>query len=70
MHGSGQYLTVPVSHLRYVHTLCKSFDGSTHEGEMVCNKYIADDLLEIFRKLYEADYPIERMVLIDEYDAD
>ncbi|MDD6295458.1 MAG: M15 family metallopeptidase [Treponema sp.] len=62
--------TVPVSHLRYVHTLCKSLDGSTHEGEMVCNKYIAEDLLEIFRKLYEADYPIERMVLIDEYDAD
>ena len=61
---------VPVTHLRYVHTLCKSLDGSTHEGEMVCNKYIADDLLEIFRKLYEADYPIERMVLIDEYDAD
>ena len=62
--------TVPVTHLRYVHTLCKSLDGSTHEGEMVCNKYIADDLLEIFRKLYEADYPIERMVLIDVYDAD
>ena len=62
--------TVPLSHLRYIHTLCKALDGSTHEGEMVCNKHIAEALLEIFQTLYEADYPIERMILIDEYDAD
>ncbi len=37
---------------------------------MVCNRLIADDLLEIFRTLFDARYPIERMVLIDEYDAD
>lgn len=62
--------TVPVSDLRYIHVLCKSKDGKTHHGEMICNKYIASSLLEIFRELYEADYPIERMILIDEYDAD
>ena len=40
------------------------------EGEQICHKDIADDLLPIFRELYKAHYPIERMVLIDEYDAD
>ena len=39
-------------------------------GEMVCNKAIASDLLVIFQKLYDASYPIERMVLIDSYNAD
>ncbi|MGN0728539.1 M15 family metallopeptidase [Treponema sp.] len=62
--------TLPVSDLRYVHALCKSKDGTTHHGEMVCNKYIAESLLEIFRELYNADYPIEKMILIDEYDTD
>ena len=37
---------------------------------MVCNRQIVDDLLYIFRKLYEAEYPIARMRLIDEYEAD
>ena len=37
---------------------------------MVCNKAIAADLVEILRALYDNKYPIERMVLIDEYDAD
>ena len=40
------------------------------QGELICHKTIADDLLAIFRELYQAKYPIERMVLVDEYDAD
>ncbi len=62
--------TVPVSDLRYLHVLHVGFDGETHEGEIVCNKYIAEDLLEIFEDLYEAKYPIEKIKLVDEYDAD
>lgn len=37
---------------------------------MICNKAVCNDLIAIFRTLYQAEYPIERMVLIDEYDAD
>lgn len=39
-------------------------------GEMVVNRAIANDVLEILRKLYDAHYPIERMHLIDDYGAD
>ena len=62
--------TVPLSDLRYLHVLHVGFDGQTHEGEIVCNKLIAEDLLEIFEDLYEAKYPIEKIRLVDEYDAD
>ena len=37
---------------------------------MICNAQIAETLLDILRQLYDAGYPIERMRLIDEYDAD
>lgn len=36
---------------------------------MVCNKAIAQDLLDIFLELYLAHYQIERMQLIDDYGA-
>lgn len=62
--------TVPLENLRYLHVLHRNVDGKAQLGEIVCNASIADDLLIIFRQLYEADYRIERIVLIDEYDAD
>ena len=62
--------TIPRSALRYLHVLHRNVEGRTQLGELVCNADIADDLLEIFRQLYQYGYKIERMVLIDEYDAD
>lgn len=56
--------------LRYVHILHTGFDGETKEGELVVNKAIADDVLAIFEELYRAKYPIEKVRLVDEYDAD
>ena len=41
-----------------------------HEGEMIVNYHIAGDVLDIFRQLYAAGYPIGRIRLVDEYDAD
>ena len=62
--------TLPREDLRYLHVLHKDFNGETREGEIICNMYIADDLLDIFQKLYKAGYPIEKIRLVDEYDAD
>lgn len=61
---------IPLEDLRYIRVLHKDKDGTTHEGEMICSVHIASDVLEIFRAMYEADYPIERVRLVDEYDAD
>lgn len=56
--------------LRYVHVMYVDFAGRSSEGELVVNKLIADDILDIFKQLYKAQYPIERIALIDEYDGD
>lgn len=58
------------SELRYLELSFVDFDGREHVGQMVCNKQIANDLLYIFRQLYEARYPIASMRLIDDYEAD
>lgn len=63
-------LAVSYDDLRYVHVLHYDFDGNPTEGELICNEYIAQDLVEIFHELYYNEYQIERMVLIDEYDGD
>lgn len=61
---------VDLSELRYLRVLHYDAQGKTHSGEIVCNHLIAEDLLDIFQQLYQAHYPIERMHLIDDYDAD
>ena len=61
--------TVPREDLCYLRISCVGADGSAYIGEMVAAADLAEDLLDIFRQLYEAGYPIERMQLIDDYDA-
>ena len=45
-------------------------DGKTQLGELICHASIAQDLLDIFRELYLNEYKIERITLVDDYDAD
>lgn len=66
----GEDCTVPYEELRYIRVLHKGFDGKTYVGELIVNREIAEDIAGIFHELYYAGYPIERMVLIDEYNAD
>lgn len=61
--------TVPKSELRYVRVLYYGFDKKTHIGELVVNRRISKDICSIFYQLYCKKYPIEKMVLIDEYGA-
>lgn len=62
--------TTELSSLRYIRVLHYGFDGEIHIGELIVNRMIETDILEIFKELFDAKYPIEQMVLIDEYDAD
>jgi len=61
--------TVPREELRYLHILHVGFDNNTHEGELIVNKRIAEDVIDIFKELYKAGYQIEKVRLIDEYNA-
>lgn len=62
--------TVPYDDLNYVGLLYIDFNGEEQTGELICNKAIAQDMVEIFYELYQNDYRIERIRLIDEYDGD
>ena len=62
--------TTARSELRYLRVLHYDEQGKVQTGELVCNKAIAQDLIDIFRELYRQHYVIARMQLIDHYDAD
>jgi len=63
-------LQITYDDLAYVHVLHYDFDGEVQHGELICNKAIAQDLVDIFRQLYDSQYPIEKICLIDAYDGD
>ena len=59
----------PVSrdNLRYLRLLHVNAEGETKIGEMITNASIAEDVRDVFRQLYHASYPIERIRLQDDY---
>ena len=61
---------IPKENLRYLKVLHYNLKGEIRLGELICHKNISNDLLEIFSELFKAHYPIERMILIDNYNAD
>lgn len=62
--------TIPYDELRYLSLVYYDFNHTPIVGEIICNKAIADDLLDIFFQLYQSEYEIEKIVLVDEFDAD
>lgn len=61
---------ISLEELSYVRVLHRGFDGTTRIGELIVNSELNGDIVDIMRELYKADYPIEQMVLIDEYGGD
>jgi hypothetical protein len=58
---------VPVSALRLLRINYVGFDGQPHEGEMIVHHDWAQPVLRVFRKLYDARFPIRRMKLVEAY---
>jgi len=56
--------------LRHIRALHWDYDNQMHVGEMIVNAEIADRVAVILRKLFDAKYPIQRMLLPDVYNAD
>lgn len=57
------------SDLRYLTVLHVDEKGETKHGELVCNKAIAQTLIDIFRELYKQKYPIHSIRLVDEFNG-
>ncbi len=60
---------VPIPGLRLLTMTYWGFDGEVYEGPMVVNAAVAEDVLGVFRRLFNARFPIKRMALADKYRA-
>lgn len=66
-----RYTKIEYTDLRYLKMKYFDFDGKEHkDGEMIVHKDVAKEVLEIFYELYENKYPIHKMRLVEEYNAD
>ncbi len=59
------------SGLRMIEMTYWGMDGRPHAGgQLVVNAKAADDLVKVFRKLYDQRYPIRKMEPVDRYGSD
>lgn len=65
----GESIEIGYDDLSYVVIQYVGFDFETHQGEIICNKTIAQDLVEIFYELYRNEYQLESVALIEEYEG-
>jgi hypothetical protein len=58
---------VPISGLRLINMTYWGFDKRPHQGRLVVNAKAAGRIVQVFKRLYAARYPIRRMELVDTY---
>ncbi|PZF83376.1 peptidase M15 [Jiangella anatolica] len=61
---------VPLTDLRLLTLTHVGFDGRARTGELIVHAEVASDVVEVFAALYAARFPIERMLLVDEFGGD
>jgi hypothetical protein len=61
---------VALRNLRLVRVTYWGFDDRGHAGRLVVHRRWADDILDVFERLYDRRFPIRRIRLVDRYDAD
>lgn len=60
----------PVSDLRLAEVTYLGFDGRPHQGELVVHRAHAAAVVQVFRQLYAARFPVQQMVTVEQYGAD
>ncbi len=58
---------VSLSQLRLLRLTYWGFDHRPHTGRLVVNADVATTVVSVFRRLYDARFPIRRMQLVDDY---
>ena len=61
---------VRVADLRLLQVTYLGFDGRAHRGELVVHRAQARPVVEVFRRLYDARFPVQRMRTVDRYGGD
>ena len=60
---------VTLDELRYLNVGFWGFDGRPHTGELIVHRDAAENVVEVFGKLFAAQFPIEEMRLINTGDV-
>jgi hypothetical protein len=58
---------VPIDGLRLLTFNYRGFDGEVKRGPMVVNAAVAEDVLSVFRHLFEVGFPLKRVGLAREF---
>ena len=58
---------IALSDLRYLKLLHYNFEHKIQVGELIVNQEIVPDVIDIFMKLFQEEYEIQSMYLVDNY---
>jgi len=58
---------VPIADLRLLTLSYWGFDGEVHEGPLVVNASVAEEVVGVFQRLFRARFPIQQMALASKY---
>lgn len=61
---------VPLIDLKYLNLSYYGFDKKTHKGDLIVHKDLADEVIAIFKDLYEQKFSIEKMQLMNDFKGD
>ncbi len=56
--------------LRYLTVSFRGFGGLAHTGELIVAADVADDIVAVFRRAWDADFPIEEMRIVTDADLE
>ncbi len=67
-----QACPVSATDLDWIKLTFRGFDGKRHTGELLVHRTASKDLVDVFRELWQVDYPIEQMAIttVAERDAE
>lgn len=54
--------------LRLVTVTYHGFDNQPHQGQLIVHREVAEDIIEIFKEVFAAQYPIEKIGLLEDYN--
>jgi hypothetical protein len=61
---------VPADELAYVRLTFWGFDDRRHTGELLLNRSVARDVVDLFRRLYAARFPLEQLAIASQADLE
>ncbi len=61
---------VPLEQLAYIQLSYWGFDNKPHTGKLIVNQELAQEVVAIFKELYQHHFPIQRMELMDAFYGD